>query len=930
MTRFAQSQSSRILKAVVGLSVFIVPLLLSPAHAQGTEPRNIIVIMADDLEFNDLPFFGNEPIQWDHQNDPKPGAPDLTSAESPQFGEARRRLPGLNRLVARMFADSGGKLGTYPDASGFKVVPGDLDEAGGDPDVSSFTYAPVAACQKKSVSEFRNGCTETVASTDILSNYGGLASLAGANSVTFPRFYANSAVCAPTRGAFMTGRSHVRLGMKKFSSGLDSEEITIAEFLKQGCGLNNGERSCIDWGQDPPVFKKCHCYLDQNQTAGYCANIDTNAACYTTGAIGKWGIGNAAKSPWRQGFDEYIGFLGANRDYMSLGKIPCSPDTQRYCNLGDQDGQPCLSDNDCTGTINGTCSPEPGFMQATPTGLYIGSDPNYVNECISTQTSQKGKVDPLCCEPRDTNDKALGRYHFEKKEHSPGVRVFFKEGRQVSPAGDDALHCSDDAPVTTTGCAYYTRVIRDHASDFILRHKNDEPFFLFISFNAIHKPKKAPARTLAHYKRKKNSDDFKTKKALNPLYLAMTEELDAAVDKILETLTTAALTKPTLAMFVADQGQGRKYGNPNLAGGKGTVMEGGIRIGMMARDTDLFSAAAKVISDDRIGGMVDFFPTIAQAAGYDDPNFGSGVNGLFDANWQIEVALTTESGNKKRVDGTSLIPIMTDDVAGTRDFIYADYFKDTYTIVTREGHYLDAKCGGNADCDYAAKVCGYESAVRTDLCTTGLLIGNSCENNADCGVGETCGPDNRAVRFVRGGSCTACIEGVDCTSPAKECKILGGVCLDKNDNQLITFCTDTNLTTACDVDTFPRCHEDKDCPTINGVKHGCYDDFVQPIIVACTGCFPATWKYRNKGDEKKGRPRFTDLRTNPEESGILECYDGGCDPGTDELCKVQEDLDDLLCHWQACVSKKMSACSDDDLCEGPLVDDCSDPVCHVP
>lgn len=62
-----------------------------------TGPRNVIVIMADDMELNDLPFFADEPIQWDHENNPKPGPPSPEISDN-AGARANRRM---NRVRSR-------------------------------------------------------------------------------------------------------------------------------------------------------------------------------------------------------------------------------------------------------------------------------------------------------------------------------------------------------------------------------------------------------------------------------------------------------------------------------------------------------------------------------------------------------------------------------------------------------------------------------------------------------------------------------------------------------------------------------------------------------------------------------------------------------------------------------------------------------------
>jgi arylsulfatase A len=92
--------------------------------------------------------------------------------------------------------------------------------------------------------------------------------------IRFTSFYSASSVCTPARAALLTGRYPIRSGMTsvvnaKSRNGLPSEEITIAELLKE--------------------------------------------VGYKTGIIGKWHLGHREKYlPINQGFDYYFGIPYSN------------------------------------------------------------------------------------------------------------------------------------------------------------------------------------------------------------------------------------------------------------------------------------------------------------------------------------------------------------------------------------------------------------------------------------------------------------------------------------------------------------------------------------------------------------------------------------------------------------------------------------------
>jgi len=99
--------------------------------------------------------------------------------------------------------------------------------------------------------------------------------------IRFTDFHSNGAVCSPTRAALMTGKYQQRTGVEGVitakshrEKGLNLQEVTIAEELKK-------------YG-------------------------------YTCGLFGKWHLGYSKDyNPTLQGFDEFVGFVSGNIDYLA-------------------------------------------------------------------------------------------------------------------------------------------------------------------------------------------------------------------------------------------------------------------------------------------------------------------------------------------------------------------------------------------------------------------------------------------------------------------------------------------------------------------------------------------------------------------------------------------------------------------------------------
>jgi arylsulfatase A-like enzyme len=180
-----------------------------------------------------------------------------------------------------------------------------------------------------------------------------------------------------------------------------------------------------------------------------------------------------------------------------------------------------------------------------------------------------------------------------------------------------------DGPVEEHG--YLTDAFAREAVAFIERHKQ-EPFLLFLTFNAVHNPLQATENYLARFA---SIADPKRK-----TYAAMLSAMDDAVGRVLGALRGSNLEDDTLIFFVSDNGgptQANSSRNDPLSGVKGTAFEGGIRVPFVMQwkrrlpqgkvyeqpviSLDLFATAAAAggasLPKDRTIDGVDLVPFVA-------------------------------------------------------------------------------------------------------------------------------------------------------------------------------------------------------------------------------------------------------------------------------------------------------------------------------
>lgn len=168
-------------------------------------------------------------------------------------------------------------------------------------------------------------------------------------------------------------------------------------------------------------------------------------------------------------------------------------------------------------------------------------------------------------------------------------------------------------PVREKG--YIVDLCTNKALDFIGRNK-DRPFLCYVPFTTPHSPWGVPPEDWARFKDKPitqaATEADKEVQDETRAVLAMIENQDRNVGRVLELLEQSGLTQDTIVLYFSDNGPNTNRWTGGMKGKKGQTDEGGVRSTFYIRWPGRLPEGG---TRKEIAGAIDLLPTLTSLAG---------------------------------------------------------------------------------------------------------------------------------------------------------------------------------------------------------------------------------------------------------------------------------------------------------------------------
>ena len=236
--------------------------------------------------------------------------------------------------------------------------------------------------------------------------------------------------------------------------------------------------------------------------------------------------------------------------------------------------------------------------------------------------------------------------------------------------------------VAVRGQGYIADDLTDHAIAFIEKNQR-KPFLCYVPYNTPHSPFAVPDKYWQRFRDKPiaqrgvegDGEDL----AITRCVLAMAENLDDNVARILRRLDELKLADDTIVIYFSDNGPASFRWNGGMKGKKATTDEGGVRAPFFIRWPGKIKPGVTV---REIAGAIDLLPTLTKLAGVPLPGAkpldGKDVSPLILAgagarDWPERMIFSHQNGNvsvrtpRHRLDNRGALYDMVADPGQSRD-----------------------------------------------------------------------------------------------------------------------------------------------------------------------------------------------------------------------------------------------------------------------
>ena len=262
---------------------------------------------------------------------------------------------------------------------------------------------------------------------------------------------------------------------------------------------------------------------------------------------------------------------------------------------------------------------------------------------------------------------AVGKWHLADDDNGglnhPGVVGFDYYAGDLSGGGVESYYAWSkviNGEMTDGQTGYATSSVVDDAISWIDDNEDNQPWLMWVAFNAPHTPFEAPPTNLLSAETAAALTEAGSDADSHLVYSSMIEAMDTEIGRLLSGIDEEELAN-TYVIFLGDNGTPTEVTLAPFDRGrsKNTVYQGGVNVPLMVNGPDVDGGTVS----KSLANSVDLYATILDLAGALD-------NPALDAVF---------------LDSVSLAPILEDHSTIVREFAFSDAFGPTRSgIVNRQ------------------------------------------------------------------------------------------------------------------------------------------------------------------------------------------------------------------------------------------------------